>query len=1131
MKKFLLFFTFAALALLPLKASVYLQFTFDGITTDDEVYIYPWITVDGQDIPFPDYAWPGRQMSLYNSYDEPGVVFSGESFYDFYDANQIHRSFTTVNFLIHRGIPDGQTEAIAKSQDFRGAIDGDHFVYSSDGSLVRNTMEVLRARNDVFKSENGLSNYSTTKNVAFFGMPNAWTQNNNGCAAWPYSAEQPTMAGTWPGDEMTWVASINGYSIYRWEQPDGEVGTPEKIIFNNNMAQGALQSPEYDFVNRGIYLGDYGLLTTVPEDVEINATNFPNDNFRTYVATFDLNSDNKLNTYERYRVVTIDIKKKNVGSVEGIEFFPELTTAALSDNSIHSVDFSGNPKLQRLTMQHNNTTTDLDLSTAPSLVYVNVSNNDMLATLNLTGLHKIKTLNCEYTLLTALDVTEMPLLEELNCSWCDIHTLDLSNCPELRNLNCYANSMTSLNLSGCDKLIHINCYAGNLTSLNVSHCTELQELYCYDNRITALDVSHCPQLRTLECSHNCLKTLDVSNCPQLTALECEGGEYTSDVLPNVLNTYFDFDVLDRLAPLFGEISGNELTTLDLSNNTMLNRLECGGNKLTSLNLSNNRCLNTLKANDNQLETITLSDSTAINTVNLGNNKLTTVEGLTRNTNISKLNLSNNPLADITALGTNQLANLSELNVAFIDLSSIGSLLDIAPATLRYLTAVDCNLTGIDLSVFPDLKEFDISNNAITTLDISTHSVLERFNASHCGLNSITLPTETSKLNVMCARHNNLTSLDLSAYTGLGGINVAHNALTQIIFPANLREEQCLVDCSFNQLETLDLSNVANLLALKANDNKISTFIPCSGPMIAPNLKNNKLSSINLSGKGIITVPALLSVYNATDEQLQSNSAVYAGWQFNDRNSSVEWMGNFLKSITRGEFRGNSLSQLFYVLYLMMPIQVGIDDLSVGVEGNCRDMQAASLFDRQEQKAVYYIKLADADTEPQAGKPRRVNLNSDDMFGAGFNPDAVDAASITGGQVVTRDDGTYLMLDPAGTSDGQAQGTVTYRYNTGAMSPATLIQNMNEGDMTPQQMAAAAEYLPDMSQVEFSFNWQAPVPQEVHTGITPNEKVAAQVVETRYINAQGVTAAAPFQGVNIVVKIYDDGHKTIEKVRF
>ena len=50
---------------------------------------------------------------------------------------------------------------------------------------------------------------------------------------------------------------------------------------------------------------------------------------------------------------------------------------------------------------------------------------------------------------------------------------------------------------------------------------------------------------------------------------------------------------------------NQLTTLDLSNNTALTTLECGWNQLTTLDLGNNKALKSLDCKKNPLKKIIL----------------------------------------------------------------------------------------------------------------------------------------------------------------------------------------------------------------------------------------------------------------------------------------------------------------------------------------------------------------------------------------------------------------------------------------------------------------------------------------------------------------------------------------------
>lgn len=50
----------------------------------------------------------------------------------------------------------------------------------------------------------------------------------------------------------------------------------------------------------------------VAADVEINETNFPDENFREYVKQFDDDNNDTLNTSEASVVVTIDVQDSNI---------------------------------------------------------------------------------------------------------------------------------------------------------------------------------------------------------------------------------------------------------------------------------------------------------------------------------------------------------------------------------------------------------------------------------------------------------------------------------------------------------------------------------------------------------------------------------------------------------------------------------------------------------------------------------------------------------------------------------------------------------------------------------------------------------------------------------------------------
>jgi len=100
-------------------------------------------------------------------------------------------------------------------------------------------------------------------------------------------------------------------------------------------------------------------------------------------------------------------------------------------------------------------------------------------------------------------------------------------------------------------------------------------------------------LQTLYCMYNQLTTLDVSQNTALTGLDC----------------WY-----------------NQLTTLDVSNNTALTTLWCGENQLTCLDISSNTALTGLGCEKNLLEQLNTKNGNWINMgVNAINNNLTCVE--------------------------------------------------------------------------------------------------------------------------------------------------------------------------------------------------------------------------------------------------------------------------------------------------------------------------------------------------------------------------------------------------------------------------------------------------------------------------------------------------------------------------
>ena len=112
------------------------------------------------------------------------------------------------------------------------------------------------------------------------------------------------------------------------------------------------------------------------DGIDINSTNFPDANLRSYVQTFDTVKDNKLSTAEIEAVMNFDCSGKNIKNMKGIEYFTEVENLDCSYNSIETLNVDNLQLLQELTCR-NNKLKKLDLSKNTDLIQLFCQNNQI----------------------------------------------------------------------------------------------------------------------------------------------------------------------------------------------------------------------------------------------------------------------------------------------------------------------------------------------------------------------------------------------------------------------------------------------------------------------------------------------------------------------------------------------------------------------------------------------------------------------------------------------------------------------------------------------------------------------------------------------------------------------------------
>ncbi|MCH5330399.1 MAG: hypothetical protein J1E04_05475 [Alistipes sp.] len=204
----------------------------------------------------------------------------------------------------------------------------------------------------------------------------------------------------------------------------------------------------------------------IPRDI---SKAFPDPNFRAYVLEqFDTNNNGVITREEALAVTKIDVYNCEIASLEGIQYFTNLTHLDCSSNQL----------------------TELNVSNNKALIYLECGGNQ----------------------LTTLDISKNTVLKELGCWQNKLESLNLRNNPSLKNLRCNSNKIKNLDISKNLALEWFVCSTNELTTLDVSKHTKLKSLFCSNNKLSELNLTNNTKLELLQCggSTNKIKEIDLS---------------------------------------------------------------------------------------------------------------------------------------------------------------------------------------------------------------------------------------------------------------------------------------------------------------------------------------------------------------------------------------------------------------------------------------------------------------------------------------------------------------------------------------------------------------------------------------------------------------------------------------------
>lgn len=322
-------------------------------------------------------------------------------------------------------------------------------------------------------------------------------------------------------------------------------------------------------------------MAAMAQNIEINATTFPDDNFRAWILSRSYGADGELTPEEISGVTSIEIQNQGITNIQGIEFFTALTTLRLGNenpntNSIPNVDLSALNNLQifygrKSGITHLTLPTD---KTALRQVYLQ-DNPNLTGTLDFTGftgLQKFSSENSNIERLIFDGCTSMNFnsssfnvnlkyIDISNCSTTSffkgsiqLETFIAKNCTSLQSYNLTLNKSTVkyIDISGCTAFTSFSYQGANakdnynpLETFIARDCTNIKTLDIHNNSLTSVDVTGCTQLQNLNYPGNLLTYVDLSTNTELLKVEASNNLFTDLGLDPAIHTKLQKIIANR----------------------------------------------------------------------------------------------------------------------------------------------------------------------------------------------------------------------------------------------------------------------------------------------------------------------------------------------------------------------------------------------------------------------------------------------------------------------------------------------------------------------------------------------------------------------------------------------------------
>ena len=534
-----------------------------------------------------------------------------------------------------------------------------------------------------------------------------------------------------------------------------------------------------------------------------------------------------------------------------------LTELQLIRVGISSLDVTTLINLTTLTCFDGTLETITGLQELDFLESLNLARNK-LTSLDVSALNELKEFYCYRNELTSLKVgtqtfeilaaddnvglqsingfENITVTKVLGIGGTGIHTLDVSRFTDLQYLYCYNCGLENLILTDNPELLMLDCSGNNLTSLVISNNTKLFHLFCEKNNIASLDITNNPKLLTAargvvnENEGVCTYTngiggvsyydeplsnmLSIDKTTQIIQGENEPSDeeketirmfpdpaFRNYVLTNFdkdFNCAIDEDELEAIASCEDvDLSGDGVKDLTgIEYFTEVTNLGLGINELETIDISKNVKLEHLSVARNKLETIDITGIPGLIKAFNGSVQEIVLEDEEENTYPCDCYTYTDDEGDFFSLTVDKGVTVTK------------TYSEAETATINMFP--DRGFRSYILKYFDSNEDFAIDEDELA--DIAACTYVELFGRNIADLTGIEYFTGMKYLD--CS-WNQLTKLDLSENTELLGLNCSVNLLTELNISANTK--LVFLDAKKNALDKVDISEVHGLVNAYLSD--------------------------------------------------------------------------------------------------------------------------------------------------------------------------------------------------------------------------------------------------------------------------------------------------------------------------